>query len=640
MLLAAVVLAAIANEDLGAMLPVATLHESDILGLGLTESSGKGAPRSIALLLANTEEGLGSALTGTFRLALDMAARSGAVLIDPLVSEGKIGTLGCSPRKRPGGGFYRSGSGGARLSDYFEYLGPQCPLAIDYDLHAMDVALYPVADKALRAAWRSGLPPNPDGSEGAAFNLGAFLNEHKSWGAFLKERGWMFCDADEHPDLLSRSETITYVRHLSCARDATPPRVQARRSVCVAQSIYRDCDARKLWQSIASGVEARDRLEQEDATAPSEHRLEKPFAIVIAGSVVQYAWNFRDSAPVDVSNNARIAHEVKACMPKPYKVSTVVDAMARAFAETHLGGGAAPSSGASPSPDFKSAHASSTSRDAYWAARRYASVQLRLHHMLLNLAYEGVASSSFKLGEIFTSLDDDFTSPSEQGLANPVEWTVDAANRALVDGVARKEDTEFAAFARSARHDDDAAAPSRPKLRVYVASDIWSDHDGDSEWTIKDRSAKRRAVLDLLRENLLDEFAKDHFIPVRLDPQTMLAPLCDHAAVAGDAGIRAQCVAFVADDAAGAALLLDLTLVRRGRVTAIAGGGGFTKLLFARADITAQKASDRKCRRESVAQRERGETADWCVIEDEASQRLEYRIACDLRVKHGCSDSA
>ena len=588
-------------------LPAATLHEVDFPRVMVSD---KKPLRSVALLLVNTKEGLGSAL-GTFKNALDMAARSGAVLIDPLVSQGYIGTLGCATRKSSSGKVYRSGTGGARLSDYFDYIGPQCPLVIDYDLHAMDVVMYPVADRALRDAWSS------DSAVRSTDSVAA----DAAWHAFLKDRGWLFCDVDEHPHL-KVFQDCGDGRACSCTRDAVPPRVQARRSVCVATSIYQDCDAKKLWQSIQTGVEARDRRADEHPAAASEHYEggETPFTIVIAGSVVQYDWNFRGlfgkgSDPVDESYDLAIARNVNACMPQPYKVSNVVDAMARAFADTHLGGGDVVAS--------TQLLLRSSAREAYWASRRYASVQLRLHHMIHAMYQYGIQAWTWKAGEAFTSLDDDFSAPSTKGLAHPIEWTVNAVNRALLVGVARKRDAAFSAFAPTARLEGNTAAgASLPKLPVYVASDIWSDHDGDSEWRLKDQSATRRSVLDLLRDNLIRELSADHLRPIRLEPETMLAPLCEHAAVATDATRRAQCVALVADDSAGAALLLDLTLVRRGRVTVIAGGGAFSNLLSARKDRNAATCAKR--RRLST----RSTFPDWCVVDDEASNRLEYRIAC------------
>ena len=570
---------------------------------GLQPARVATAPRQIALLFTSTQEGLGSALR-TWKQALGMASRSGAVLIDPLVSGGYVGTLGGAPPSRL--------SGGARLSTYFDYYpsaaaapGAEtpCTLVVNYDLRKLDVFLFVVEDDDLRSELQ--------------------IVKDEEWARFkTNDGGWTFCEADAHPALLHRAESSTYISGLK--RPTSPPRVKARRTVCLAATAWRRCDAKALWESIAQSVTASDRkkgdvaadvrLSEGDGDG-AEGRL---FSIAIGTHVASYHWNFKRNADVPGVGYANI----KACVPQPWKPSKLVEAMARAYAEEHLVFGTERTSVVT-TPERSAAE--------YWAERPYASIQLRLHHMIANMREAGLKSEDE--GKYFSTIDDDFTRglASTTGMLNPLEWTIDAVNRALCDGVASDSTAAFVAFAPCAAHASSEASASAtaneaalPKLRIYVASDLWSHHDNDDTSSFRDDA--HRLVGDLLRMNILADISVDNFESVRLDPEADIAPLCEHVSIAGDAVLHAQCVAFVADDLHGAHLLLDLTLVRNAHVAVVAGGGSFSKL------ITAQPPwSD-----------VRGEVqSDWHVLRDRKTGRAQYMISCHhgdgMTRRSGCS---
>ena len=554
----------IANADIAnaadVLSEVAELHLSPESqpATGLQPAREATAPRQIALLLTSTQEGLGSALR-TWERALGMASRSGAVLIDPLVSAGYVGTLGGAPPSRL--------SGGARLSTYFDYYPSAaaapggktpCTLVVNYDLRKLDVFLFVVEDDDLRSELQ--------------------IVKDEEWARFkTNDGGWTFCEADAHPALLHRAEKSAHISGLDTP--TSPPRVKARRTVCLAATAWRRCDAKALWESIAQSVSASDR-EKGDVSADvrlsegdgdgAEGRL---FSIAIGAHVAGYHWNFKRNADVPGVGFANI----KACVPQPWKPSKLVEAMARAYAEEHLVFGTE-----------RTSVVMTPERSAeYWAERPYASIQLRLHHMIANMIEAGLKSDRDP-GKYFSTIDGDFTRglASTTGKLNPLEWTIDAVNRALCDGVASDSTAAFVAFVPCAAHASSEASASAtaneaalPKLRIYVASDLWSHHDGDDTSSLRDDA--HRLVGDLLRKNILAEISVDNFETVRLDPEADIAPLCEHVSIARDAVLHAQCVAFVADDLHGAHLLLDLTLVRNARVAVVAGGGSFSGLITA-----------------------------------------------------------
>ena len=582
----------IANADIAnaadVLSEVAELHLSPESqpATGLQPAREATAPRQIALLLTSTQEGLGSALR-TWKRALFMASRSGAVLIDPLVSAGYVGTLGGAPPSRL--------SGGARLSTYFDYYPSAaaapggktpCTLVVNYDLRKLDVFLFVVEDDDLRSELQ--------------------IVKDEEWARFkTNDGGWTFCEADAHPALLHRAEKSAHISGLDTP--TSPPRVKARRTVCLAATAWRHCDAKALWESIAQSVSASDR-EKGDVSADvrlsegdgdgAEGRL---FSIAIGAHVAQYHWNFKRNADVPGVGFANI----KACVPQPWKPSKLVEAMARAYAEEHL--------------IFGTERTSVVTTLERRAERPYASIQLRLHHMIANMREAGLKSDRDP-GKYFSTIDDDFTRglASTTGKLDPLEWTIDAVNRALCDGVASDSTAAFVAFVPCAAHASSEASASAivneaalPKLRIYVASDLWSHHDGDDTSSL--RVDAHRLVGDLLRKNILAEISVDNFETVRLDPEADIAPLCEHVSIARDAVLHAQCVAFVADDLHGAHLLLDLTLVRNARVAVVAGGGLFSGL------ITAQPPwSD--VRREFQS--------DWQVLRDRETGRAQYMIPC------------
>ena len=386
------------------------------------------------------------------------------------------------------------------------------------------------------------------------------------WGEFQKEAvfpripsngaNWVFCDAKKYG---IKAATMMYFRGKATS---LPPRIEARYTICVFRRDFNrgNLDAKALWASIVKGVTARDLAEghiREDGAHIS---------IGIGAPVAQFHWNFMRQPA------AYPRTMTDACIPRVWNPSALVEAMARAFAAEHLADDTLPLPASAPL-DLK-----------FWTNRPYASVQLRLFHMIANLG---------KGGGILLNLDlrtrETISTHGCNADCNPLAWTVDAANRALLDGIENDQDT-FGRFARTAAED----APSQPKLRVYVASDLWSLHDGGGS-VLRNQLNKRlptsspdfwrkpseEKAREILVADILDEIAGDNFEAVRLNPDVDIAPLCEHDSITRNATLHAQCVAFVTEDLAGAHLMLDIVLVRNSRLSVVAGGGGLSRMMIA-----------------------------------------------------------